>query len=104
MLKIRHQPPQRQLLASPRLADYATPLLSGLRDWYIEAIAWRKAVHAAFSRETAPVPPLRDCSSRAPHSGRRDYLPAVIRSAVERHDERVITARIKRLKVVLIAD
>jgi hypothetical protein len=36
--------------------------------------------------------------------GRREGLPAIIRSAVERRGERVIDARVKRLKVVLIAD
>ena len=46
----------------------------------------------------------RGHSSRAPRSGRRDYLPAVIRSAVERRDERIITAGVKRPKVLLIAD
>lgn len=35
---------------------------------------------------------------------RRDGLPAIIRSAVERRGERIITARVKRPKVVLIAD
>lgn len=35
---------------------------------------------------------------------RRDGLPATIRSAVERRGERIITARVKRPKVLLIAD
>ncbi|TCP84188.1 hypothetical protein C8J42_11729 [Sphingomonas sp. PP-CE-1A-559] len=35
---------------------------------------------------------------------RRDGLPAIIRRAVERRSERIITARVKRPKVVLIAD
>ena len=35
---------------------------------------------------------------------RREALPAIIRSAVERRGERVITARVKRPKVVLISD
>lgn len=50
------------------------------------------------------VSPFRDRSSRPPHSGHRDYLPAVIRHAVERRDERVITTTVKRPKVLLIAD
>jgi len=47
--------------------------------------------------------PFRDRSSRAAPGGRRDDLPAIIRSAVERRGEMVITAKVKRPKVLLIS-
>lgn len=56
------------------------------------------------SDNVGDVPPLRDRPAHALDSERRDYLPAVIRRAVDRRDERVITAKIKRPKVLLIAD
>lgn len=45
--------------------------------------------------------------SRKPRSSRverRDALPALIRAAVERREERIMTAKVKRPRIVLIAD
>lgn len=42
--------------------------------------------------------------SRRRRSERRDELPAIVRNAVERRKEGIITARVKRPKVLLIAD
>lgn len=43
-------------------------------------------------------------SPRTPPRKRGDSLPAVIRNAVERREERVIKAKVKRPKILLIAD
>lgn len=42
--------------------------------------------------------------SRSHRGERRDELPTIIRSAVERREERIITAKVKRPKILLIAN
>lgn len=46
----------------------------------------------------------RNLGSRGQRGERRDDLPAIIRSTVERREERVIPAKVKRPKILLIAD
>lgn len=53
--------------------------------------------------ESSDRPPLRP-RARSRRGERSDELPAIIRNAVQRREERVITARVKRPKILLIAD
>lgn len=102
---------------TPRASDIPTP--ANARKAVVDAIEARSGL-AGFG-QTLALPELsvkalpRDDfiadgearRRRRPASrseDRRDGLPAIIRSAVERRSERIITARVKRPKVVLIAD
>lgn len=102
---------------TPRASDIPTP--ADARQAVVDAIEARSGLAGfgqtlalpevtvkALPRESATadreVRHRRRPASRS--EDRRDGLPAIIRSAVERRGERIITARVKRPKVVLIAD
>lgn len=102
---------------SPRAADIPTP--TDARQAVVDAIESRSGL-AGFGQTLAlpevTVKALPRTGAAADGVGRRkrrpaarsedrsDGLPAIIRSAVEQRGERIITARVKRPKVVLIAD
>lgn len=102
---------------TPRASDIPTP--ADARQAVVEAIEARsglagfgqtlalpevtvKALPRASANAGGEVRQSRRPASRS--ENRRDGLPAIIRSAIERRGERIITARVKRPKVVLIAD
>ena len=102
---------------TPRTSDIPTP--ADARQAVVDAIEARSGL-AGFG-QTLALPevsmkalPRDDTTAdeetrriRRPASrseDRRGGLPAIIRNAVERRSERIITARVKRPKVVLIAD
>lgn len=58
----------------------------------------------ALPRDGGTADRRRGTLPRSRSYDRREGLPAIIRSAVERRGERVITTRVKRPKIVLIAD
>lgn len=102
---------------TPRASDIPTP--ADARQAVVDAIEARSGL-AGFGQTLAlpemTVKALPRASDTADVEGRqrrrpasrsedrRDGLPIIIRSAVERRGERIITARVKRPKVVLIAE
>lgn len=98
----------------------AIPLPAEARAAVVEAIEARSGLAGfgqtlAIPEVTVPLLPgaINVKGADAPGSGRRararngerrDELPAVIRSAIQRREERIITARVKRPKILLIAD
>jgi hypothetical protein len=87
------------------------PLPADAKTAVVEAIESRSGL-AGFGQTLAidevSAPRLqRESESQgrgAPLRARRDEMPLIIRTAVERREERVIKTKIKRLKVLLIAD
>lgn len=68
----------------------------------IPEVAATRLPGASDAEQSGASPGVRRSSTR--RSGRRNELPALIRSAVECREKRVITARVKRPKILLIAD
>jgi hypothetical protein len=102
---------------TPRASDIPTP--ADARQAVVDAIEARSSLSGfgqtlALPEVTVKALPHESATAdgdvrhrRRPASrseDRRDGLPAIIRSAVERRGERIITARVKRPKVLLIAD
>jgi hypothetical protein len=103
--------------SAPRTSDI--PLPTEARAAVIDAIEARSGL-AGFGQmlriSEVAVPRLppsvevkssdesRKTRSRSRRSKGRDELPAIIRNAVERREERIITARVKRPKILLIAE
>ncbi len=113
--------PLSTILCAPSSAARAStiPLPAEARAAVVDAIEARSGL-AGFGQTLAipdvaapRLPRAVDAESSDPSSRRRrsrgrrseprDELPAIIRSAVERRKERVITARVKRPKILLIA-
>ena len=114
--------PLSTILCAPSSAGRASsiPLPSEARTAVVDAIEVRSGL-AGFGQTLAipevsalrPQPSVdtespeassRQRRSRKRHGERRDRLPAIIRGAVERREERFISARVKRPKILLIAD
>lgn len=105
-------------VATPRASD--VPLPAAARTAVMEAIEERSNFAGydqtlAITEGRSPLlPTTADSETYVPSTGRRsartspsergDSLPAVIRNAVERREERVIKAKVKRPKILLIAD
>ena len=113
--------PLSTILCAPSSAarSSAIPLPSEARAAVVEAIKARSGL-AGFGQTLAiseaavprlsqtldaegPDAPSRGRRLRTRRSEGRDELPAIIRTAVERREERVIAARVKRPKILLIA-
>jgi len=107
--------PLSTILCPPRNTTHtsAIPLPSEARAAVVDAIEERTGL-AGFGQTLAisefAVPRLPrshevDAAPRRTRSAdRRGEMPTVIRDAIERRQERVITAKIKRLRILLIAD
>lgn len=102
---------------TPRASDIPTP--ADARQAVVDAIEARSGLAGLGQTLALPavtaraLPRASITANRAGRQGqrptladndRRDGPPAIIRRAVKRRGERIITARVKRLEVVLIAD